>query len=56
MAEKFLVKPPPRYVYDIIMNTMSATGFPKGLFSEEEMNVKFFEEVFIFLYSLESSK
>jgi len=47
MAEKFLVKPPPRYVFDIIMNTMNATGFPKGLFTEDETNVKYFEEVLI---------
>jgi len=46
MTEKFLSKPPPRYVFDIIMNTMNATGFPKGVFTEDETNVKFFEEVF----------
>ena len=43
MSEKFLSKPPPRYVYDIIMNTMKTKGFPKGLYTEDEMNVKFFE-------------
>jgi TRAF3-interacting protein 1 len=45
MVEKHLKKPPPRYVYDIIISTMNATGFPKGLFTDDEMNVKFFEEV-----------
>ena len=44
MTEKFLTKPPPRYVFDIIMNTMAATGFPKGIFSEDELNVKYFDE------------
>jgi len=43
MTEKFLKKPPPRYVFDMIVNTMKATGFPKGLFSDEEINVKHFE-------------
>ena len=44
MQEKFLRKPPPRYVYDMIINTMEKTGFPKGLYTDDEMNVKFFEE------------
>ena len=43
MVEKFLKKPPPKYIYDMIMNTMKATGFPKGLFTDEEMDPKFFE-------------
>jgi hypothetical protein len=45
MTEKFLKRPPPRYVYDMIMATMSATGFPKGLFTENEENGKYFDEV-----------
>ncbi len=44
MAEKFLVKPPPRYIYDMIMSTLAKTGFPKDLYSEDEMNPKYFEE------------
>jgi TRAF3-interacting protein 1 len=44
MAEKFLVKPPPRYIYDMLMSTLAKTGFPKDLFTEDEMNHKFFEE------------
>ena len=43
MTEKFLKKPPPKYIYDMIMNTMKATGFPKGLFTDEEMDPTFFE-------------
>lgn len=43
MSEKLLKKPPPKYIYDIIMNTMKKTGFPKGLFTEEEENPKYFE-------------
>ena len=36
MTEKLLKKPPPKYIYDIILNTMKATGFPKGLYTPEE--------------------
>ena len=43
MHEKLLKKPPPKYIYDIIMNTMKKTGFPKGLFTSQEEDVKFFE-------------
>jgi hypothetical protein len=45
MAEKHLKKPPPKYVYDIIFNTMAATGFPKGLYSNEESSPDFFDAV-----------
>ena len=43
MTEKLLKKPPPKYIYDIILNTMSKTGFPKGLFTAEEEDHKYFE-------------
>ena len=43
MTEKLLKKPPPKYIYDIIMNTMKKTGFPKGLFTADEENPKYFE-------------
>lgn len=45
MQEKLLRKPPPRYVYDILMATMGVTGYPKGLYTEEETNSKYFDEV-----------
>lgn len=44
MAEKFLKKPPPRYVYEIIINTMTKTGFPKGLLTAEEETVDYFNQ------------
>jgi TRAF3-interacting protein 1 len=47
MQEKFLVKPPPRYIYDMLMSTLAKTGFPKDLFTEDELNTKFFEEVYL---------
>ena len=40
-TEKLLKRPPPRYVYEIIMNTMKKTGFPKGLFTDEEEDSKY---------------
>ena len=43
MTEKLLKKPPPKYIYDIILNTMKATGFPKGLYTAEEEDHKYFE-------------
>jgi TRAF3-interacting protein 1 len=43
MTEKLLKKPPPKYIYDIILNTMSKTGFPKGLYTPEEEDHKYFE-------------
>lgn len=43
MTDKLLKKPPPKYIYDIILNTMKKTGFPKGLFTPEEEDHKYFE-------------
>ena len=43
MTEKLLKKPPPKYIYDIILNTMKKTNFPKGLLSDQEMDHKYFE-------------
>ena len=43
MTEKLLKKPPPKYIYDIILSTMKTTGFPKGLYTPEEEDHKYFE-------------
>lgn len=43
MVEKLLKKPPPKYVFDIIVNTMKATKFNQGLFSDTELDPKHFE-------------
>jgi len=56
MQEKFLKKPPPRYVYDMIISTMGVTGFPKGLFTEEEITAKYFDEVYRIFLFLESTE
>ena len=42
LEEKFLKRPPPKYIFNLIINTMRKTGFPKGLFTLEEENVKYF--------------
>jgi TRAF3-interacting protein 1 len=44
MHEKLLKKPPPKYIYDIVMNTMKKTGFPKGIFTPQEEDPKYFEK------------
>ena len=43
MTEKLLKKPPPKYIYDIILNTLKKTNFPKGLLTDQEMDHKYFE-------------
>jgi hypothetical protein len=47
MQEKFLVKPPPRYIFDMLISTFQKTGYPAGLFTDDEMNAKYFEEVYL---------
>ena len=43
MQEKYLKKPPPKFIYHIVINTMKKTGFPKGLFTDDEMNDEYFD-------------
>ncbi len=40
MSEKLLTRPPFRYLFDIVQETIKATGFGVGLYSEEECNSK----------------
>ena len=40
MTEKLLSKPPFRYLHDIFLATMAATGFGNGIYTEEEMDSK----------------
>lgn len=38
MSEKLLSRPPFKYIFDVVMALMKSTGFPEGLFSEEELD------------------
>jgi TRAF3-interacting protein 1 len=37
MTEKLLLKPPFRFLHDVIVGLYKATGYPSGIFSEDEM-------------------
>ena len=43
ITEKLLKKPPPKYIYDIILNIMKKTRFSKGLYTPEEEDHKYLE-------------
>ena len=40
MTSKLLLKPPFRYLHDIFLATMQATGYGSGLYDEAEMDSK----------------
>jgi TRAF3-interacting protein 1 len=40
MTQKLLLKPPFRYLHDIFMATIGATGFGNGLYDEAEQDTK----------------
>eukprot|EP01017_Pseudomicrothorax_dubius_P002928 TRINITY_DN1027_c0_g1_i2.p1 TRINITY_DN1027_c0_g1~~TRINITY_DN1027_c0_g1_i2.p1 ORF type:complete len:453 (+),score=152.43 TRINITY_DN1027_c0_g1_i2:62-1360(+) len=42
MSEKLLIKPPFKYLFDIVMETTKVTGFAKGLYSAEELDANFY--------------
>ena len=42
LKERYLKRPSPRYIFDLVINTMKKTGFPKGLFTPEEENGDYF--------------
>ena len=42
LKEKFLKRPSPKYIFELVMNTMKSTGFPKGLFTIEEQSIDYF--------------
>lgn len=44
MAEKYLTKPPFKYLFDIVMATAKETGFPNNLYSAEELNPDIYKD------------
>lgn len=40
LSDKHLSRPPFRFIHDIVTNTLKSSGFPKGLFDENELNSK----------------
>lgn len=40
MTQKLLMKPPFRYLHDIFVATILATGFGNGIYDEAEMDTK----------------
>ena len=44
LTEKLLKKPPFRFIYDIIMALKAQHGFAEGLFTDQELDSKYFAE------------
>ena len=42
LKERYLKRPSPKYIFDLVVNTMKKTGFPKGLFTPDEENEDYF--------------
>ena len=40
LQDKYLKRPPFRFIHDIISNTYKSTGFPNELYNEYELNSK----------------
>ena len=43
LEQKFLQKPAPTYIFKIVLNIMKKTGFPNGLYTEQEKNLEYFK-------------
>ena len=42
LIEKYLRRPSPKYIFNLIINSMEKTGFPKDLFTKEETEATYF--------------
>lgn len=42
MSEKLLQKPPFKYIFDIVKETIKATGFAQGLYNDEELDAEYY--------------
>jgi TRAF3-interacting protein 1 len=42
MSEKLLIKPPFKYIFDIIIETSATTGFARDLFQPVELSPEFY--------------
>ncbi|CAD8212508.1 unnamed protein product [Paramecium octaurelia] len=42
MKEKYLIKPPFNYIFDIILETRKKTGYAKGLYKSEELDDNYY--------------
>lgn len=42
LVEKYLKRPSPKYIFHLVINTMNKTGFPEGLFTDEEKPLNIF--------------
>ncbi|CAD8185270.1 unnamed protein product [Paramecium octaurelia] len=43
MTQKLLEKPPFKYIFDIIMETTKLTGFINGLYTDDELDVTYYD-------------
>lgn len=48
LTDKYLAKPPFRFLLDIVTNLISSTGFGGGLYTPDELNAEAYEVIVVF--------